>query len=25
MFAERSEPVMLITCWYLCFPVCICQ
>ena len=21
MFTERSEPVMLITCWYLCFPV----
>jgi len=21
MFTERSESVMLITCWYLCFPV----
>ena len=21
MFTERSEPIMLITCWYLCFPV----
>ena len=21
MFTERMEPVMLITCWYLCFPV----
>jgi len=21
LFTERSEPVMLITCWYLCFPV----
>jgi len=21
MFNERSEPIMLITCWYLCFPV----
>ena len=21
MFTERSEPIILITCWYLCFPV----
>ena len=21
MYTERSEPIMLITCWYLCFPV----
>jgi len=21
MFTERSEPVMLISCWYICFPV----
>ena len=21
MFTERREPVMLIACWYLCFPV----
>ena len=21
LFTERSEPIMLITCWYLCFPV----